>query len=70
MVSKKMACNEQNTPVIIRFPFEKMAKARKNMTLIRLNLDEAIVPRSLGSRAIGINADISKSVEDILYEIK
>ncbi len=59
-----------NTPVIIRFPFEKMAKARKNMTLIRLNLDEAIVPRSLGSRAIGINADISKSVEDILYEIK
>ncbi len=56
-----------NTPVIIRLPFEKMAKENRNITLIRLNLDEAVVPESLGARAIGINADMKKSVEE-LYE--
>lgn len=55
-----------NTPTIIRFPFEKLAGEKKNMTLIRLNLDEAIVPESLGNRAIGINADMQQSMEDIL----
>lgn len=54
-----------NTPTIIRFPFEKLAREKKNMTLIRLNMDEAVVPESLGSRAIGINADMAQSVEDI-----
>lgn len=54
-----------NTPTIIRFPFEKLASEKKNMTLIRLNLDEAVVPESLGNRAIGINADVARSVEDI-----
>lgn len=55
-----------NTPVIVRFPFEKLAREHKNMTLIRLNLDEAIVPESLGDRAIGINADIRKSITDLV----
>lgn len=55
-----------NTPTIIRFPFEKLAREKENMTLIRLNLDEAIVPESLGKRAIGINADMEQSVSDIL----
>lgn len=55
-----------NTPTIVRFPFEKLAQKRKNMTLIRLNMDEAIVPESLGDRAIGINADMAQSVKDIL----
>lgn len=69
MVSKKMARNEQNTPTIIRFPFEKLAHEKKNMILIRLNLDEAIVPESLGERAIGINADMEKSVSDIMSKM-
>lgn len=55
-----------NTPTIIRFPFEKLAGKKENMTLIRLNLDEAIIPESLGKRGIGINADMEQSVEDIL----
>lgn len=55
-----------NTPTIIRFPFEKLARERKNRILIRLNLDEAIVPESLGDRAIGINADMAQSIKDIL----
>jgi NAD-dependent SIR2 family protein deacetylase len=58
-----------NTPTIIRFPFEKLTRERKNMTLIRLNLDEAIVPESLGDRAIGINADIEKSMSDIINRL-
>lgn len=58
-----------NTPTIIRFPFEKLAHEKKNMILIRLNLDEAIVPESLGERAIGINADMEKSVSDIMSKM-
>lgn len=54
-----------NTPTIVRFPFEHLASKKRNMTLIRLNRDEAIVPESLGERAIGINTDMQKSVEDI-----
>lgn len=54
-----------NTPAIIRFPFEKMARGQKNWTLIRLNLKEAVVPESLGDRAVGINQDIAKSVTDM-----
>ncbi|MBD5507173.1 MAG: Sir2 silent information regulator family NAD-dependent deacetylase [Lachnospiraceae bacterium] len=54
-----------NTPTIIRFPFEKLAKEHENISLIRLNLKEAIVPESLGDRAVGINADIKKSIEDM-----
>lgn len=58
-----------NTPMIIRFPFEKLAREKKNMTLIRLNMEEAIVPESLGKRAIGINADMAQSMDDILSAI-
>lgn len=58
-----------NTPMIVRFPFEKLAGEKENMTLVRLNLEEAIVPASLGKRAIGINADIDKSITDILKTI-
>lgn len=59
-----------NTPTIIRFPFERLMRERKNMTLVRLNLDEAIVPESLGTRAIGINADMQKSIEDLVREVR
>lgn len=54
-----------NTPTIIRFPFEQMVHRNKNWSLIRLNLDEAFVPESFGKRAVGIGADIAKSVCDI-----
>lgn len=59
-----------NTPGIIRYPFEKMMKENKDWSLIRLNLNEAIVPESFGKRAIGINEDIAKSVHDILMQEK
>ena len=54
-----------NTPIIIRFPFEKMVRDNKSYSLIRLNLDEAVVPESFGERAIGIGGDLAKAVTDI-----
>ena len=59
-----------NTPTIIRLPFERLAKEHKNLSLIRLNLNEAIIPESLGDRAVGINADMAKSITDIAVGLK
>lgn len=54
-----------NTPIIIRLPFEKMVRENKSYKLIRLNMDEAIVPESFGNNAIGIGGDMAKAVADI-----
>lgn len=58
-----------NTPTIIRFPFEKLMREHKNMSLIRLNLNEAVVPEEFGERAVGMNEDMVKSIEDLLKEV-
>ncbi|MDE6026216.1 MAG: Sir2 silent information regulator family NAD-dependent deacetylase [Lachnospiraceae bacterium] len=54
-----------NTPTIIRFPFEKMVRENKKLSLIRLNMNEAFVPESFGNRAIGIDGDMAKAVSDL-----
>ena len=54
-----------NTPTIIRFPFEKMVRENKNLSLIRLNMNEAVVPESFGSRAVGIGGDMAKAISDL-----
>ncbi len=54
-----------NTPTIIRFPFEKMVWENKNLSLIRLNMNEAAVPESLGSRAMGIGGDMAQVIADL-----
>lgn len=54
-----------NTPTIIRFPFEKMVREHKNLSLIRLNMNEAVVPESFGNRAIGIGSNMAKAVSDL-----
>ena len=59
----------ENTPAIIRFPFEKMMRENNHATLVRLNLDEAIVPKSFGKRAVGINEDLNKSISDLLERV-
>lgn len=59
-----------NTPAIIRFPFEKMVRQYENISLIRFNMNEAVVPESFGKRALGINADIERSMEDIAEAIQ
>lgn len=43
-----------------------MTREHDNITLIRLNLDQDVIPESLGNRAIGINADMAESISDIL----
>lgn len=58
-----------NTPTIIRFPFEKMVRENRRWSLIRLNLNEAVVPESFGKRAVGINADLAVSIKDMKTEI-
>lgn len=58
-----------NTPMLIRFPFERLASKRDNIILLRLNKDEAIIPRKLRKRAIGINADMTRSIEDISTQL-
>lgn len=54
-----------NTPAIIRFPFEKMVRENGNLSLIRLNRDEAVVPESFGSRAVGIGGDMAQAISDL-----
>ncbi len=39
-----------------------------NMNMIRLNMKEAVVPRSFGNRIVGINEDIGKSIQDIAFD--
>lgn len=59
-----------NTPIIIRFPFEKMVRDYASYSLIRLNKDEAVVPESFGKRAIGIGGDMATAITDIRGLIK
>ena len=59
-----------NTPTIIRFPFEKLAREHDNIHLVRLSRSKAMVPASLGERAIGINADMAQSIKDIADTLK
>lgn len=54
-----------NTPIIIRFPFEKMVRENTTFSLIRFNMDEAVVPASFGNRAIGIGGDLAKAITDL-----
>lgn len=48
-----------NTPTIIRFPFEKLAREHKNIQRIRWNLDDAAMPEDLDVRGIGIEGDLA-----------
>lgn len=59
-----------NTPTIIRFPFEKLVKENKQANLLRLNLNEAVIPESIKNRAVGINQDIKQTIKDLLTAIE
>ena len=54
-----------NTPTILRFPFEKLVKENKQVNLIRLNLNEAVIPESIEQQAVGINKDIKQTIKDL-----
>lgn len=54
-----------NTPTIIRFPFEKLVRENKGLSLIRLNMNEAVVPEDLQNRAIGMGGNMAKIIHDL-----
>ena len=58
-----------NTPVIIRFPFENMTASHPSWTLLRLNLNEAVVPADMEQRIIGIAMDLVRSIDDLKKEL-
>ena len=55
-----------NTPVIIRFPFEKMTSQNANFHLVRLNMNELECIIDLGDKVSLIPGDMKKSLELIL----
>ena len=59
-----------NTPMIIRFPFEKLTREHENVSLVRLSRSKAIVPAGITERAVGINADMAQSITDISARLK
>ena len=54
-----------NTPVIIKYPFWRMASDNPNATYACVNLGEAHAPREIAARSICLNADID-TVLDVL----
>ncbi len=56
-----------NTPVIIKYPFWKMAAQNPLAVYACVNLSEAVCPREIEKRSICIDADIGQ-VMDSLYE--
>lgn len=73
--SKKKICLLEvgvgfNTPTIIRFPFERLVKKYDNCYLVRLNLNEAVIPSSIKDKCVGINADMAKSINDLSNNMK
>ena len=59
-----------NTPTIIRFPFEKLAREHPNLRLVRLSRSKAMIPASITDRAVGINADMAQSITDLAAKLR
>ena len=54
-----------NTPIIIRYPFEKMVYQNNNWNLIRINKDNCINLLDIENKSIVIEDDIKKVIEEI-----
>lgn len=54
-----------NTPVIIRYPFERITALFKQTTLIRINLENFEVNRKIKDKLITIRADIGTILKNI-----
>jgi NAD-dependent SIR2 family protein deacetylase len=55
-----------NTPGIIRFPFEAMARQYPNTTLIRVNRDDAAMQRGKTARFVGIKEDVKTALRELV----
>ena len=54
-----------NTPVIIKYPFERMVFQNKNFNLIRINKDYPIVSNEIEKRTICFDEDTMKILKDL-----
>lgn len=54
-----------NTPVIIRWPFEKITSKHPNASLIRMNMEYPEAPKKVACKCLSFNSDITKVLTDI-----
>ena len=57
------------TPRLLYDFLLKMVRENSSYSLIRLNMDEAVVPESFGKRAIGIEGDMERAITDIRGQV-
>lgn len=55
-----------NTPVIIRWPFERIVSKHSDAVLIRINMAYPEVPKEISKKCITFNNNIEKVLSDIL----
>ena len=55
-----------NTPSIIRFPFEKLAKENESYSLIRLNKNDPLIPECIKDRSVSFIDDIVKVINSLI----
>jgi len=54
-----------NTPVIIRYPFERIASLHPGAALIRVNLDNPEVPQPIAAKSIGFPENSAQVLQDL-----
>ena len=55
-----------NTPVIIRWPFERITAQHPHATLIRINLEDARVPGEIMEKSIAFKQDIAQVIQALI----
>ena len=55
-----------NTPSVIRWPMERFAHQLPAAHLIRINTEHAEVPQELGERALSIEADAGRALDELV----
>lgn len=56
-----------NTPVIIKYPFQRMTADNPNAVYACINLGENSVPAEINERSILIDSDIGKVLNDVMH---
>lgn len=59
-----------NTPVIIRWPFEKITSKHPNASLIRMNIDYPEVPAEIEFKCLYFNSDITEALTDMRCKLE
>ncbi len=55
-----------NTPVIIRWPFDKITSKHPSASLIRMNMEFSKVPEEIACKCLSFNNDITEVLTDII----